>query len=184
MVDLNHSHETFNIWWLIPLKPCQMHWGRDLLYHVPHHIIFLLVIMFYTSGLSMCMPSLLENPFTFFTNTHHPLQCYHLSFSTKNDCIFPCNAVVNLMWVPIYQFATWSLSQSRNIHIYFSFYSFHSTLISTSLFNSVCHTASCWHWHESKFYAKSVTNCCTFPFGIWVDPLWCVPSLFRSLFCC
>jgi hypothetical protein len=36
MVDLNHSHETFNIWWLIPLKPYQKHWGCDLLYHVPH----------------------------------------------------------------------------------------------------------------------------------------------------
>jgi hypothetical protein len=36
VVDLNHSHKTFNIWWLIPFKPCQNHWGRDLSYHVPH----------------------------------------------------------------------------------------------------------------------------------------------------
>jgi hypothetical protein len=25
VVDLNHSHETFNIWRLIPFKPCQNH---------------------------------------------------------------------------------------------------------------------------------------------------------------
>jgi hypothetical protein len=36
VVDLNHSHETFNIRRLIPFKPRQNHWGRDLSYHVPH----------------------------------------------------------------------------------------------------------------------------------------------------
>jgi hypothetical protein len=41
----------------------------------------------------------LEIPFTF-TNTHHPLQHYHLSFSTKKDCIFPCNTVLNLDVAP------------------------------------------------------------------------------------
>jgi hypothetical protein len=71
-----------------------------LSYHVPHHIIFLLVIMIDTSGLSPRTPSLFENPFTFFTNTHHLLQCYHLSFSTKKDCIFPCNTVVNIDVAP------------------------------------------------------------------------------------
>jgi hypothetical protein len=100
VVDLNHSHETFNIWQLIPFKPHQNHWGRDLSYHVPHHIIFLLVIMIDTSGLSPCKPSLLENPFTFFTNTCHLLQCYYLSFSRKKDCIFPCNTVVNIDVAP------------------------------------------------------------------------------------
>jgi hypothetical protein len=49
--------------------------GHNLSYHVPHHIIFLLVIMIHTSGLSPRTPSLLENPFTFFTNTCHTLQC-------------------------------------------------------------------------------------------------------------
>jgi hypothetical protein len=38
----------------------------------------------------------LENPFTFFTNTRHLLQRYHLSYSTKKDCIFPCNTAVNI----------------------------------------------------------------------------------------
>jgi hypothetical protein len=33
------------------------------------------------------------------------------------------------------------VSQSRNKHIFFSSYSFHYTLISTSLFNSLCHMA-------------------------------------------
>jgi hypothetical protein len=74
-------------------------WWNDVLYHVTHHIIFVLVIMIDTPGLSPRMPSLLENPFTFFTNTCHLLQCYHLSFSTKN-CIFPCNTVVNIDVAP------------------------------------------------------------------------------------
>ncbi len=100
MFDLNHSHKTFNIWWLIPFKPHQNHWGHDLLYHMPHHIISLLVIMIDTSGLSPHMLSLLENPFTFFTNTCHLLQHYHLSFSTKKDCTFPCNTVVNIDVTP------------------------------------------------------------------------------------
>jgi hypothetical protein len=106
IVELNHSHKMFNIQWLIPFKPCQNHWRHNLLYHVPHHIIFLLVIMIHTSGLSPCSPTLLENPFTFFTNTHHPLQPlqplqrYHLSFSTKKDCIFPHNTVLNLDVAP------------------------------------------------------------------------------------
>jgi hypothetical protein len=39
----------------------------------PHHF-FLLVITIHTSGLSSRTPSLLENPFTVFTNTRHPLQ--------------------------------------------------------------------------------------------------------------
>jgi hypothetical protein len=71
VIDLNHSDETFNIQQLIPFKSCQNHGGRDLSYHMTHHIIFLLVIMIDTSGLSLRMPSLLENPFTFFTNTCH-----------------------------------------------------------------------------------------------------------------
>jgi hypothetical protein len=37
--------------------------------------------------------------------------------------------------------ATPSLSQTRNNHIKFSSHSFHSTLISTSLFNDICHMA-------------------------------------------
>jgi hypothetical protein len=100
VVDLNHSHKTFNIWQLIPFKPHQNHWGCNLLYHVPHHIIFLLVIMIDTSRLSPHKPSLWEYPFTFFTNTHHLLQCYHLSFSTKKDCIFPGITVVNIDMAP------------------------------------------------------------------------------------
>jgi hypothetical protein len=36
VVDLNPFHETFNIQQLIPFKPRQNHWGRDLSYHVPH----------------------------------------------------------------------------------------------------------------------------------------------------
>jgi hypothetical protein len=45
-------------------------------------------------------PSLFENPFTFFTNTRHPSQYYHLSISTKKDCIFPFNTVVNIDVAP------------------------------------------------------------------------------------
>jgi hypothetical protein len=58
MVDVNHSHETFNIRRLIPFKPHQNNWGHNLSYHVPHNIIFLLEIMIHTSGLSpACRPS-------------------------------------------------------------------------------------------------------------------------------
>jgi hypothetical protein len=67
------------------IKPHQNHWGHDLSYHMPHHIIFLLVIMIHTSGLSSHMLTLLENPFTFFTNTCHPLQCYHCSMCQARD---------------------------------------------------------------------------------------------------
>jgi hypothetical protein len=45
-----------------------------------------------------------------------------------------------LTWLPIYQFDTSALSQSRSNHIYFSSHSFHSTLIiSTSIFSSIHH---------------------------------------------
>jgi hypothetical protein len=100
MIDLNHFHETFNIRRLIPFKSHHNHWGHNLPYHMTHHIIFVLAIMIDTSGLSPCTPSLLENPFTFFTNTCHLLQCYHLSFSTKKDFIFPRNTVVNIDVAP------------------------------------------------------------------------------------
>jgi hypothetical protein len=53
-------------------------------YHVPHQS----QLNTQSSGLPPRMPSLLENPLTFFTNTCHPSQRYHLSFSTKKDCIF------------------------------------------------------------------------------------------------
>jgi hypothetical protein len=69
-----------------------------------------------SSRLLPCTPSLLENPLTFFTNTRHLLQWYHLSFSTKKDCIFSRNTVVNIEVAPVYRFATSSLSQSRNNH--------------------------------------------------------------------
>jgi hypothetical protein len=68
VVDLNHSHKMFNIWWLIPFNPHQNHWGHDLSYHVPHQS----QLNTQSSGLSPRTPSLLENPLTFFTNTHHP----------------------------------------------------------------------------------------------------------------
>jgi hypothetical protein len=96
MVDLNHSHKAFNIRQLIPFKPCQNHWGHDLSYHVPHQS----QLNIQSSGLSPRTPSLLENLLTFFTNTCHPSQCYHLSFSTKKDCIFSCNTVVNIDVAP------------------------------------------------------------------------------------
>jgi hypothetical protein len=85
VVDLNHLHKTFNIRWWILFKPCQNHWWCDLSYLMPHFIIFLLLIMIHTLMLSPHMPCLLENLFTFFTNTCHSLQCYHLSFSTKEQ---------------------------------------------------------------------------------------------------
>jgi hypothetical protein len=48
----------------------------------------------------VCWVSLLENPLTFFTNTCRPLQHLHLSFSTKKDCIFSRNTVVNIDVAP------------------------------------------------------------------------------------
>jgi hypothetical protein len=115
-----------------------------MLYHVPHHIIFLLVIMIHTSEVSPRTLTLLEYPFTFFTNTRHPLQCYHLSFSTKKDCIF--QQYKTLTWLPVYQFGTSSLSGTVVrvaiiTSILASSYNFHSTLTSTSLFNSIWHMA-------------------------------------------
>jgi hypothetical protein len=65
-------------------------------YHVPHQS----QQNTQSSGLSPRTLSLLENPLTFFTNTHHPSQCYHLSFSTKKDCIFSRNTVVNIDVAP------------------------------------------------------------------------------------
>jgi hypothetical protein len=43
MVDLNHSHEIFNIWWLIHLNLAKTIEDVIWSYHMPHHIIFLLV---------------------------------------------------------------------------------------------------------------------------------------------
>jgi hypothetical protein len=65
-------------------------------YHVPHPS----QLNTQSSGLSPHTPSLLENPLTFFTNTHHPSQRYHLSFSTKKDWIFSRNTVVNTDMAP------------------------------------------------------------------------------------
>jgi hypothetical protein len=65
-------------------------------YHVPHQS----QVNTQSSGLPPRTPSLLENPLTFFTNTRHPSQRYHLSFSTKKDCIFPRNTVVNIDVAP------------------------------------------------------------------------------------
>jgi hypothetical protein len=65
-------------------------------YHVPHQS----QVNTQSSGLSPRTPSLLENPLTFFTNTRHPSQRYHLSFSTKKDCIFSRNTVVNIDVAP------------------------------------------------------------------------------------
>ena len=69
---------------------------RSLSYHVPHQS----QLNTQSSGLSPRTPSLLENPLTFFTNTRHPSQRYHLSFSTKKDCIFSRNTVVNIDVAP------------------------------------------------------------------------------------
>jgi hypothetical protein len=135
---------------LIPFKPCQNHWGHDLLYHMPHHIIFLLVIMIHTSELSPHMSTLLENPCNFFTNTCHPLQHYHLSFSTKKDYISMQHSTKP--WHGSL-FSTSSLRQSRNNHIYFSSHSLVLIvsillLIFTNLFNSIhhmtCHCIFIW----------------------------------------
>jgi hypothetical protein len=65
-------------------------------YHVPHKS----QVNTQSSGLSPRTPSLLENPLTFFTNTRHLSQRYHLSFSTKKDCIFPHITVVNIDVAP------------------------------------------------------------------------------------
>jgi hypothetical protein len=67
-----------------------------LSYHVPHQS----QLNTQSSRLSPRTPSLLENPLTFFTNTRHPSQRYHLSFSTKKDCIFSRNTVVNIDVAP------------------------------------------------------------------------------------
>jgi hypothetical protein len=139
MVDLNHSHKAFNIRWLIPFKPHQNHWGCDLSYHMmPHNIIFLLVIMIHTSRLSSCMP-ILKKSINFLHQHMSPFAMLP-SVHFYKEGLFPHNTT-NLDVAPHYQFATSSLSQHRNNHIYFSSYSFQSTSTSTSLFNSICHMA-------------------------------------------
>jgi hypothetical protein len=65
-------------------------------YHMPHQS----QLNTQSSGLSPCTLSLLENPLAFFTNTCHPSQRYHLSFSTKKDCIFSRNTVLNIDVAP------------------------------------------------------------------------------------
>jgi hypothetical protein len=67
-----------------------------LSYHLPHQS----QLNTQSSGLPPRMPSLLENPLTFFNNTRHPSQRYHLSFSTKKDCIFSRNTVANIDVAP------------------------------------------------------------------------------------
>jgi hypothetical protein len=74
------------------------HWWdrKRLSHHVPHQS----QVNTQSSRLLPRLPNLLENPLTFFTNTRHLLQCYHLSFSTKKDCIFSRNTVVNIDVAP------------------------------------------------------------------------------------
>jgi hypothetical protein len=67
-----------------------------LSYHVPHQS----QLNTQSSRLPPRTLSLLENPLSFFTNTHHPSQRYHLSLSTKKDCIFSLNTVVNIDVAP------------------------------------------------------------------------------------
>jgi hypothetical protein len=98
--------DLFKFWWFLMLalprltligffgtKNCAC-WR--LLYHVPHQS----QLNTQSSRLSPRTPSFLENPLTFFTKTRHPLQYYHLSFFTKEDCIFSCNTVVNIGMAP------------------------------------------------------------------------------------
>jgi hypothetical protein len=68
----------------------------NMSYHMPHQN----QLNTQSSRLSLHTLSLLENPLTFFTNTRHPSQRCHLSFSTKKDCIFSCNTVVNIDVAP------------------------------------------------------------------------------------
>jgi hypothetical protein len=145
VVDLNNSHKMFIIWWLILFKPHQNHSGCNLLYQVPHHIIFspfgnydshIWVITAHAEPLRKLihflhqftspfatLPSVLFYKEGLYISTQHRSKHWHA-------------------WLPVYQFTTSSLSQSRNNHIYFSSYSFHSTLNSTSLFDSLCHMAN------------------------------------------
>jgi hypothetical protein len=81
-------------------RKCWLNTGACVVPRAPH-IIFLLVIMLHTSGLSPYSPTLLENLFTFFTNTHHPLQCYHLSFLQSWTVYFhTSNTALNLDVAP------------------------------------------------------------------------------------
>jgi hypothetical protein len=84
---------TFSAKTVTTMPSCE----KQLSYHVPHQS----QLNTQSSGLSPRMPSLLENPLTFFTNTRHPSQYYHLSFSTKKDCIFSRNTVVNIDVAPL-----------------------------------------------------------------------------------
>jgi hypothetical protein len=109
VVDLNHSHKTFNIWWLIPFKPHQNHWGHDLSYHVPHQS----QLNTQSSGLSPRTLSLLENSLTFFTNTCHPSHMLpSVLFYKEGLYIFTQHSSKH--WRGS---ATSSLSQSRSKHI-------------------------------------------------------------------
>jgi hypothetical protein len=105
---------------------------QNVLYHMPHHVIFLLVIMIHTSSLSSCIPILLDS----LSSPIHVTLCNIIicPFLQKMTLHFHTTQYKTF---PIYQFATSSLSQSRNNHIYFSSYSFHPTLISTSLVNNI-----------------------------------------------
>jgi hypothetical protein len=90
------TRRPFNYWWIkrfknavrwevvLDWKSQTGKWRRQLSYHLPHQS----QLNTHSSGLLPRMPSLLENPLTFFTNTRHPSQRYHLSFSTKKDYIF------------------------------------------------------------------------------------------------
>jgi hypothetical protein len=77
------------------------------------------------------------------------LVCHQLTSRGKDVCPLPLHArllikistwksqeVVATASVRIERFATLSLSQNSNFHMYFSSYSFHSTKVSTSLFNN------------------------------------------------
>jgi hypothetical protein len=165
VVDLNHSHETFNIRWLIPFKPRQNHWGHDLSYHVPHPS----QLNTQSSGLSQFrVITVHAEPLR---KSTHFLHQYTSPFTMLPSVLFYKEGLYIFMqhsskhWrgSPFTGLPHHDLVRvGVNSHIYFNSHSFHSTLFSTSLFNSVCHTAvptKRWPWWPLLLTWKDDSPC-------------------------
>jgi hypothetical protein len=128
---------NINIQWLIPFKPCQNHWGHNLSYHVPHQIVVWThwhpttahaeplrksthFLYQYTSPLAM-LPSALFYKEGLYIFMQHSSKHWHGSLLTS----LPHHHLV----------------RKEIITSIFSSHSFHPTLISTNLFNSIHHMA-------------------------------------------
>ncbi len=131
-----HVNQVDVIWCHFNLKENSL---TNVLYHVPHQS----QVNTLNSGLLLCMSSkLLRKSTYFFYQYMSPLAMLpSVLFYKEGLYIFMQHSSKNWRGSPFTGSPHHHLVRVEIITIYFSSHSFHPTLISTSLFYSICHTA-------------------------------------------